>query len=252
MNIITLIIAIILLTSCVAGDTQPIEPLLQNGGFEGGTTRDTLYWTLNGGPYSTQFGEINGPEGWVAWWHEGPPCSGTSDHRMRRPEVKAISVIPDPERVRSGGKAVQWFTFWGCHKGGLLQQVAVKPGRYYVFSIYAHSWFSNCSHRPHDPPYDYDCKTPIDWAQDWLSVGIDSTGETDPMASTVEWGTPLQEYGRYGRRLTTERFLAEGPLVTVIVESMASHPLKHCDFYLDDALLRDVTHQAFLPIVRLE
>lgn len=253
-SVIALVIVIILLTSCIGGGAQPVKPLLRNGGFEGGTSRDTLYWTLTGGPYSTQFGEINGPEGWIAWWHEGPPCSGTPDYRLGRPEVKVISG-PDPERIRSGEQAVKWFTFWHCHRGGLLQRVQVEPGHCYQFSVYAHSWFSNCDLRPHyDLPLDYDCdrEDPILWAQDWLSVGIDPTGGIDPMASTVEWGTPLQEYGRYGRRLTTERILAEGYWITVIIESEASHPLKHDDFYIDDAVLRDVTHRVFLPVVRLE
>lgn len=252
---VVIIITAALLVSCIVGDARSARPLLQNGGFEGGTARDTLYWTLEGGPYSEQFNEINGPEGWIPWWHEGPLCTGTSDHRMRRPEVKVISIIPDPERVRSGGRAVQWFTFWGCHRGGLLQQVAVEPGRYYVFSIYAHSWFSECDTRPHYRlPLKKNCDTkdPILWAHDWLRVCIDPTGGIDPLGPAVVCGEVREVYGGYDDMpLTTGRFLAEGPWATVIVWSEASHPLKHDDFYIDDALLRDVTYQVFLPVVRL-
>lgn len=228
---------------------RSMAPLLTNGDFEGSTSCDTIYWTLTGGPFYTHFSEIKGPEGWTAWWREGFLCSGTDDWRTGRPEVKVISVIPDPERVHSGGRAVQWFTFWRCSEGGLLQQVAVEEGRYYQFSIYAHSWYSRCSLRPHDPPYDTGCRTRIYWAQDWLSVGIDPTGGLDPMASTVEWGARKQIYGRYGRPLETRRIQAQGGTLTVFVRREASHPLKHVDSYFDDAVLRDVTYQVFLPVV---
>ena len=230
-------------------------PLLANGGMEGGTTQDTLYWTLDGGPYSTQFNEINGPDHWVAWWVEGPPCTGTGDWRMGRPEVKVISTIPDPGRVHSGEQAAQWFTFWHCHDGGLLQQVIVKEGHYYTLSIYAHSWFANCDLKPHyHLPLDYDCDTenPILWAQDYLSVGIDPTGGVDPIAPTVVWGERQEIYGVYGEPLAVGRVQSLSETVTVFVRSEASHPLKHDDLYLDDATLRDVTYQVFLPMVAKE
>jgi len=228
-------------------------PLLANGGMEGGTTRDTLYWTLDGGPYSTQFDEIDGPENWVAWWREGFLCTGTSDWRMGRPEVKDISTIPDPGRVHSGEKAAQWFTFWHCHDGGLLQRVAVVPDHYYTFSIYAHSWFANCDLKPHYRlPLDYDCDTenPILWAQDWLGVGIDPTGGIDPLGPAVVWGERQEIYGVYGEPLIVERIQALSETLTVFVRSETSHPLKHCDSYFDDAVLLDVTYRQFLPVVR--
>jgi len=227
--------------------------LLANGGMEGGTTQDTLYWTLDGGPYSTQFNEINGPEGWVSWWREGFLCSGTDDWRTGRPEVKVISTVPDPERVHSGEQAAQFFTFWHCHSGGLLQQVAVVPGHYYTFSIYAHSWFANCDLKPHyHLPLDYDCDTenPILWAQDRLSVGIDPTGGIDPLGPNVIWGERQEIYGVYGEPLIMGRVQAPSETLTVFVRSEASHPLKHADSYFDDAALLDVTYQVFLPVIR--
>jgi len=242
-------IVLFLLTGCAPWfKSQEAGPLLTNGGFEGETSHSTIYWTLHGGPFYTQFSEIEGPEGWTTWWREGLDCAGTADWVMGRPEVKVIGG-PDQARIHSGEKATQFFTFWRCHQGGLLQQVPVEVGHYYIFSVYGHAWFSNCSHRPHDPPYDYDCTTPIDWAQDWLRVGIDPTGGTDPVASTVEWGPEQEMYGVYDGALTTGRIQAQSNKITVIVESIASHPLKHCDSYFDDAMLRDVTYQVFLPVV---
>lgn len=251
MRKVALLIAVLVLTGCTRARTQQAEPLLGNGSFEGDTSRSAVYWTLHGGPFYTQFNEVEGPEGWTAWWREGFLCSGTSDWRTGRPEVKVISG-PDMARIRSGKKAVQWFTFYRCHEGGLLQRVTVEPGHYYTFSVYGHAWFSRCSHKPHDPPYDYDCKTRIYWAQDYLSIGIDPTGGIDPASPAVEWGKEQQIYGRYDEALKTRRIQAQGDTITVFVKSEASHPLKHCDSYFDDALLRDVTYQMFLPIVMLE
>lgn len=239
-----------LVTACVPWfKSQEVAPLLTNGGMESGTSRDTIYWTLTGGPFYTHFGEIEGPEGWTAWWREGDLCTGTDDWRTGRPEVKVISG-PDQARIHSGEQAVQWFTFYRCHDGGLLQQVSVIPGHYYTFSIYGHAWFSRCSSRPHDAPYDTDCATPIFWAQDYLSVGIDPTGGIDPLGPEVVWGRAQEIYGIYGEMLTIERVQAQGGTLTVFVRSEASHPLKHVDSYLDDAVLLDVTYRQFLPVVR--
>jgi hypothetical protein len=94
--------------------------------------------------------------------------------------------------------------------------------------------------------------TPITWAQDYLSVGIDPTGGIDPLGPDVVWGKAREIYGIYGEPLTMGRIQAQGDTITVFVRSEASHPLKHNDFYIDDAVLRDVTYQIFLPIVRLE
>lgn len=228
----------------------PAQPLLTNGGFEGGWHRATMYWTPTGGPYSTQFGEIAPPTGWVAWWREGFTCAGTPDYRTGRPEVRVITAVPDPERIHSGDQATQFFTFWRCHDGGLLQQVAVEQSRYYTLRAFGHAWYSRCSTKPHDPPLDTDCVTPITWAQDWLNVGIDPTGGIDPMAPTVQWGTPQQVYGVYSDEpLTTGHIQAQAGIVTVFLRSEASHPLKHNNVYWEDVTLH-LASRTFLPIIR--
>ena len=228
--------------------TSSTETLIDNGGFEDGWHLETTYWTPEGGPFHNQYQEITPPENWTAWWREGFTCSGTPDWVTGRPEVRVISAIPDPKRIHSGEQAVQWFTLWRCHEGGLYQRVAAEVGYYYDFSIFAHSWFSNCSTRPHDPPYDYDCVTPIAWAQDWLSVGIDPTGGIDPLGPAVVWGQAQEVYGVYDEILTTGRVQAQGDTLTVFVKSETSHPLKHADFYIDDAIMRDMTYRVYLPI----
>lgn len=251
-KILLAIIILILMTGSIStvGAAETVESLLANGGFEGGWYRATAYWTPAGGPYHDEFNEIAPPEGWTAWWREGFPCSSVPDWKTGRPEVRVISAVPDPARIHGGERAVQWFTFWRCHDGGLLQQVQVEPGYYYTFNAFGHAWYSKCSTRPHDSPYDTDCMTSIDWAHDWLSVGIDPTGGIDPLGQAVVWGEAREVYGVYDLPLTTGRVQAQGETLTVFVRSEASHPLKHADSYWDDAVLRDVTYQAFLPFVR--
>lgn len=181
-----------------------------NPGFEEGWHLETTYWTPQGGPYHDQYMEITPPEGWTAWWREGFSCSGTPNWKTGRPEVRVISTTPDPYRVHSGSQATQWFTFWHCHEGGLYQEVTVEAGKYYTLKAFGHSWFSNCSTKPHDPPYDYDCTPPIDWAHDWLSVGIDPTGGMNPI-----WGTAQEIYGEYGKQLVVEHVWTQDGEITI-------------------------------------
>lgn len=244
---------LILLVSCQPYAVQ-VAPVLINPGFEEGWHLATTYWTLDGGPYHTQFVEITPPEDWTAWWYEGPLCAGTPDHRQGRPEVRVISRIPDPTRIHSGGQAAQFFTFWACHRGGLYQQIAVEPGKHYTVQVYGHSWFSNCDRKPHYRlPLDYDCNTdnPITWAHDWLRIGVDPLGGIDPAAPSVEWSTAQENYGSYGAPLVLRHVEALSDTITVIWESDASHPLKHCDVYWDDVSISE-SYQVFLPIVITE
>lgn len=249
LKIVVPLFAVIIAIS-VTRSNSLAKPSLVNGGFEGGWHQATAYWTPEGGPYHTKFSEVAPPEGWTAWWREGFPCAGAPDWETGRPEVRVVSTVPDPARVHGGGQAVQWFTFWRCHDGGLLQQVAVEEGHYYSLRAFGHAWYSNCSHRPHDPPYDYDCATPIGWAHDWLSVGIDPTGGIDPLGPSVVWGEAREVYGIYGEPLTVERVQAQGGTITLFLGSEATHPLKHADSHWDDVALLDVTYRVFLPFVR--
>jgi len=223
-----------------------------NGGFEEGWGRETAYWTAEGGPYHRQFGEVFTPEGWVSWWREGFECAGTQDWVTGRPEVKVIGALPDAARVRSGEQAVQWFTFWRCHEGGLYQRVWAVPGKEYSVRAFGHSWYSRCSTRPRAGPLDDDCETGLDWAHDWLSVGIDPTGGTDPLVETVVWGEEREVYGGYDERgLEVRDVVAEGEWVTVFLRSEASHPLKHNDVYWDDvSVVQCCRSRVYLPLVR--
>ena len=64
--------------------------LLANPSFEEGTTRDNLFWTPEGGPFTQAYGEIGSPEDWLVWWHEYFPCTENPDYHMGRPESLVV------------------------------------------------------------------------------------------------------------------------------------------------------------------
>ena len=214
-----------------------------NPDFELGWVPDNFYWTPSGGPYSNVFNEVRTPEGWIGWWYEGFPCATAYTFVTGRPESL---LFTDPTRVYSGTQAVKMFTFYRCHEMGLMQHVQVVPGRY-IFSIYAHSWYTNCSTKPFDPPLAKNCKTGLS-AWDKLKVGIDPDGGIDPHASSVVWGNAVEQYGVYGRALIVTADVEEAGIITVFVSSLADNPLKHNDIYLDTALLWKIEATVYIPL----
>ncbi len=206
--------------------------LLVNPSFEGGWTRDVLWWDTTGGPYAVPFGEIFTPDGWTSWFIDGASCSG--GWVTGRPEIGLIDATVDPNRIRSGNQAAKLFTFWRCHRMGLMQRVEVEPGAHYDASIWFHSWYSNCSTEPYEPPLDYDCETWLYDSHDLCRIGIDPTGGRDPRGESVAWGEKDESYGEYAQ-LSVRGVEALSETVTVIVECANNWPLKHNDVYLDDA-----------------
>lgn len=226
-----------------------VANLLVNPSFEGGWTRDTVYWTAAGGPLYNPFGEIFTPEGWRSWWIEGTACATGITFDKGRPEIQVIDLdtgFPDANRVLDGRKAVKAFTFWRCHEMGLLQRVTLPKG-YYTFSIYAHAWHTNCSNMPYSAPYNKDCDKRLWDSWDMMRVGIDPTGGIDPFADTVVWGSVIEQYGIYGQQIVVENVYIDGN-ATVFFSSECNYPLKHDDVYIDKAELVHV-YPVFLPLV---
>ena len=86
---------------------------MRNPSFDLGTHRATLI--------GQEFGEIDVPLHWVAWW----------DSSWSRPEMKVIPrVTPylDPLRIAHGTHAVQWFSFYRTHHAGLHSVWPHDPG----------------------------------------------------------------------------------------------------------------------------
>jgi hypothetical protein len=231
--------------------------LLDNPGFEGGIWYSQVYWKPSGGPYWPGVtpgdpirGNVMAPEGWTAWWREGFDCAfcggGPCTFQTGQPEDTPTTY---PERVRSGAKAHKAFTFYRCHDTGLWQQVwLVQPGRY-VFSVYAHAWYTGCSSKPHASLLAGDCVTQLS-ARDELVAGVDLAGGVDPAAPTVAWGISAEQYDAYGDQPLVVVFEVASPLTaTLFTRSVADTPLKHADTYWDDASLWRVAEETYLPLV---
>lgn len=228
--------------------------LLRNGDFEADWSEEKshrcLVLPIDGNPYEKDVDNIFTPPGWVTWFVH---AAGKWD----QPEVRDAWNHIDPHRVHSGEKAILLFTFWRRHHAGFYQQVQVTPGTKLSLSAYAHAWsntniplHSDCTDRPRCsagvgtqavaiPTADAPPLTGDPW-QDALQnfafrIGIDPTGGTNPLADTVQWGTPYYIYNNFFR-LTAEA-VAQAETVTVFLCSVTQWPFKHNDAYWDDAQL---------------
>lgn len=205
--------------------------VLINPGFEGMTHQQTAYYKF-GDPtlYHDQFIEIVSGIGWVSWWLEGYPSS----HEMvtGRPEIQVINKYPDEHRLHSGSQAQKAFTFFRPHDMGLAQRICdngscvtvyvrsqathglkhadiylddarvVVNGEYLLFEVWAHAWYSGCDIEPHYGKVTAEvggkCEE-IDWAHQYIFLGIDLTGgEVDPLSPEIVWVGPYEQYGLYG------------------------------------------------------
>ena len=190
--------------------------LLQNGGFEDG------FFSWDG------IGELQLAHGWTPWWIE----DGNHEPVWRRPEWKPAVGQFYPNRVRSGGFAQQYFTFFGGHYAGIYQQVTnVTPGQTYQFSIYAQVWSSTGDNVTSQNP-----------ANPRLQIGIDPFGNTNAgfnyPPSSIVWSNEagmnnvVDQYG-----LMTVQAVAQSNTITVYVRTSPDFANKHNDIYLDDASL---------------
>jgi LysM repeat protein len=180
--------------------------LLTNGGFEEPFSQFANYQTAVVA------------NGWTPWWVWG---GGTVN---RQPEYQPAA--PYSNRVRSGGNAQKYFSFYGTHTAGVYQQVSgITPGNQLEFTIWAQAWSSNKD--------DACCSAESGSLQ--MKVGIDPTGGTDPFASTVVWSGFKEYYDAWGQLSVRAR--AQSSTVTVFFYSAPQHPVKHNDVYLDDASL---------------
>lgn len=210
--------------------------LLANGDFEDGGWAQTpaLRWRWPSQQAEEVFvQEISSPVGWQAWFEEYRPCSG---HLSGQPETRQTTLGP---RVYSGLSAYQFFTFWRCNVGGLMQRAELPAGSY-VLCGQVHAWFSRCSERPYDRPYDEDCKTEINWAHALARVGVDPTGQADYWdAPTLWWSDSVEWYGIYGEVCLSFDLEARG-VVSVWLRGETTHALKHNDWYWDHIVTRRI------------
>jgi LysM repeat protein len=214
--LLTMLLLILLAVGWVPGRAarasfQPSN-LLQNPGFEGS------FYAWSG------MNEVQVAHGWTPWWRtrseSDPPAY------YFKPEYKQANGYVFPNRIHGGASAQQWFTFHATHQAGMYQQVfGVTPGAHYRFTVWAQVWSSS----EDDSAVS---KTP---AYPNLQVGIDPTGNWNPWAGTVIWSGTYAFYDSWGQ-LAVEA-VAQKDVITVFMRSEPNFPVKHNDFYWDDAAL---------------
>ena len=202
--------------------------LLINGGFEGGWTRKTHT--------GQEFGEIFVPDGWTAFWMEGGkvPWDQSNTNGYGRPEMQVIQKVEpflNPLRIYSGNQALKFFTFYRIHDAGVYQTVSgILPGETYKATYKVHAW-SSVKDSPPLSTIDGD-----GWKNFTFQIGVDPTGGTDPWSEFVEWSEGIHQYDAFGLTPNLE-VTAEADSMTVFLRSSVLWPFKHCDAYMDDAVL---------------
>jgi len=162
------------------------------------------------------------PHGWKPWWVKERPTDVN-------PEFKPAE---DSQRIRSGTRAAQYFSFWTTHKSGLRQTVTVPENAVVTFTIWGFSWMNELD----DPCCSDGNATPN------MRIGIDPTGGTNPYSPSVVWSGFQQPRDVYA--LFSVEAQAQGSQVTVFTFSAPDvnpqspdYGYKHTDMYWDDASL---------------
>lgn len=162
------------------------------------------------------------PHGWKPWWVKERPTDVN-------PEYKPAEFS---ERVRSGSRASQYFSFWSTHKAGLRQTVTVPENATVTFTIWGFAWMT-----------EQDGTNVSDGnATPNMRIGIDPTGGSNPYSPSVVWSGFQQARDVY--TLFSVETQAQGTQVTVFTFSAPDvnpaspeYGFKHNDIYWDDASL---------------
>jgi LysM repeat protein len=165
------------------------------------------------------------PGGWKPWWVKERPTDVNPEFKPAEPNVGS-------NRIHSGSRAAQYFSFWSTHKAGLRQTVSVPANSVVQFSIFGQAWMtesdnSSVSDRSGTPN---------------MQIGIDPTGGTNPYSPNIVWSGYQQPFDAYVQFAIQAR--AQGEQVTVFTFSAPSvnpnspeYGFKHNDIYWDDASL---------------
>ncbi|HSM55760.1 MAG TPA: LysM domain-containing protein [Candidatus Sulfomarinibacteraceae bacterium] len=171
------------------------------------------------------------PLGWIPWWIS--QTDEDPDWKNRMPEYKPAEP-PFMDRIHSGNRAAQYFTFHSTHTAGLLQVVDVPENAQVRFSIWGQAWSSAS-----DASYS-DFPTTVN-----MRIGIDPTGSTNPYNPAIVWSDYQQPYDAYQQFVVEAQ--AQGSRVTVFTISSPDEARKHNDIYWDDAVLEVIGEAAPPP-----
>lgn len=217
--------------------------LLQNPGFENPYGQQCCHTepALAGQPY----GEINVAQGWTAWWVEpdsSPAFPSYCDYNIKPPSCQPYhrpeygAAYPYGERIRSGGNAQKYFTFYSTHLAGLYQQVTgVTPGQTYRFTVYVETWSTSA-----DKGF-----TSAGQPSMGVQVGLDPNGGTDAFSPGIVWSQAQNAFDNWTQ--VGVDAAAQSSTVTVFTRSWPQLALQHNDVYLDDASLSPLGGAAVLP-----
>lgn len=164
------------------------------------------------------------PSGWKPWWVKERPTDVN-------PEFKPAERNVGGNRVRSGDRAAQYFSFWSTHKAGLRQTVTVPANSVVQFTIWGHAWLSES-----------DDSLASEGGSPNMQIGIDPTGGSNPFSPNIVWSGFKQAFDTY--QPFSVQTQAQGDKVTVFTFSAPSvnpnspdYGFKHTDVYWDDAAL---------------
>jgi hypothetical protein len=206
--------------------------LLANASFEG---QYSAYVPPGGHPDcpSGTCGTAQMASSWTPFWYSGLPTADAGT-LTAMPEYKpAEAWFVNPDRIRSGERGQQYFTFFKVHNAGLFQQVAVTPGVPYCFSVWGHSWSANDDDDAYSGPFH---------GQLNQQVGLDPYGGTDPNGGNVVWGPARWQYDIFA--VFQVGAVAQASTMTVFMRSDAFYAVKHNDVYWDDAVLTPMSFAA--------
>ncbi len=208
--------------------------LLANPGFESPYVKQCCHTAPEYFP-NTPFDDVQVAAGWAAWWlepdrdpqhpgccHNIPGCQ-VAWHRPEWREANCGS--PCADRVRSGGNAQKYFTFFSVHDAGMYQRVGgLAPGQRVRFSIYMQGWSTHSNYGGSSGQQTMG-----------MRIGIDPTGGTNPYSGSIQWTAVNDVYDTWG--FYAIEAVAQGGAVTVFTRSTPHYGLQHNDIYLDDASL---------------
>jgi len=209
------------------------ENLLENPGFEGQYSSYTPETGQEQADCKTGLcNTAQMPVGWKPWWVKERPTDVN-------PEYKPAEF---GSRIRSGSRALQYFSFWSTHKAGLRQTVTVPPNSAVQFSVWGQVWMTES-----------DSSDVSDYAgSPNMQIGIDPTGGTNPYGGSIVWSGFQQPFDAY--QLFSVQAQAQGSSVTVFTFSAPDvnpnspdYGFKHNDIYWDDASLTVVGAGAPAP-----
>lgn len=220
---ILVIIFLLLLSGAIRvgkAHAQPMQQdnLLTNPSFEQPFEE---YFQADGGGFVAH--------GWSPWWNNdaGDDLDG--------PEFKQANINVDPNRVRSGLDAQQYFRPWARHQAGFYQRVQVPANSTVRFTIYGHAWSTFCVEQ--DGGLDCDARNSFhgDPNPCPMKVGIDPTGGTQWSSGSIVWSEEKVVYDNWD--LFQIDATAQGEFVTVFVYSAPLYAAPVVNVYWDDAAL---------------